>query len=253
VEDWFEEIGKKCDFKMEMADKMEKVTPAEVRQVLNSAAGVIEEVTRGFSQHGMDISELEGNMAGRTPAQLVASHIDLLYQFKSLVKSAVEQGMCDFVSMQMLLDRITFLGSEDFVDSRCNEARQMVSPFDRESPERNAKEYVTLQWLLRFGAAIRNDMNCIIKDIEALSEHVSSLRNLADTAANPSLRDVHIGLSTTMAYQGMLEHELDEFRYAIERVGEALQYVDLHQWKDVTMKKRYQVVSKMLKRLLSEI
>ena len=50
---------------------------------------------------------------------------------------------------------------------------------------------------------------------------------LATETDGASLREVHIGLSTTMAYEGILEHELDQFRRAVEMVGEALEYIDI--------------------------
>ena len=38
---------------------------------------------------------------------------------------------------------------------------------------------VKLYWLYKFGEAIRSDMFCIIDDINGLSQHISSLKNLA--------------------------------------------------------------------------
>jgi len=35
---------------------------------------------------------------------------------------------------------------------------------------------IKVEWLYKFGEAIRNDMYCIIDDIEALWQHISSLR-----------------------------------------------------------------------------
>ena len=51
----------------------------------------------------------------------------------------------------------------------------------------------------------------------------------AEHEQNPSLRYINIGISTVMAYEGILENELVQFRHAIDLVGDALQYVDFEE------------------------
>ena len=49
-----------------------------------------------------------------------------------------------------------------------------------------------------------------------------------ENSTPPSLRPIHIGLSTIMAYEGILGDEIDQFHRAIEVVGKALENTDLH-------------------------
>ena len=119
------------------------VSPMEVKNVMTSADDATKTIADSFSRHRDDIAKLEANMKGQltiSPSistetnrhnenlsrihfhwqllifvgqsvdKLISSHIDLLERFGSLVESGMKNGMCEFASMQMLLDRIANLG-----------------------------------------------------------------------------------------------------------------------------------------------
>ncbi|KAK2138768.1 hypothetical protein LSH36_2444g00000 [Paralvinella palmiformis] len=174
IEDWLEMIEKKCGFDVEMEDNIEKVNPDDVRRILKSAAWTIEEIAKDFSRHAKDIDTLEATMADQSLPEVVSSHIDVLHKFGYLVESAAQKGICDFISMQMLLDRMQFMGNDGFGESRCSNAYGMVF-----RPDKKVRKQNKLEWIRNFGDAIRKDMYCIVDDINALSKRMTSLKDLA--------------------------------------------------------------------------
>ncbi|KAK2141204.1 hypothetical protein LSH36_1140g00010, partial [Paralvinella palmiformis] len=188
--------------------------PDDVRRILKSAAWTIEEIAKDFSRHAKDIDTLEATMAGQSLPEVVSSHIDVLHKFGYLVESAAQKGICDFISMQMLLDRMQFMGNDGFGESRCSNAYGMTRKYVNKKNLGN--------WIRNFGDAIRKDMYCIVEDINALSKRMTSLKDLAESNMKPSLRDLYIGLSTIMADEGILEDEIDHFHKAIKVVVNAI-------------------------------
>jgi HPt (histidine-containing phosphotransfer) domain-containing protein len=197
MDEWLEMFEKECGPKMDQLDKPTEVTVPEVIDVLNREAQVKEKLASALSM-------LDNYLEGQDLKQFMVD-LKMREKFGRAIEGAIKEEMCGFVSMQMLLDRLTYIGGSGFVESQCAQTYQMLNRMDK---PRN--------WLQRVQKLVKDDLKCIIRGLRGYKAY---FRNLTRTEA-VSIRAINMGLASAMANEALLMDDINYLDYAINQIEE---------------------------------
>jgi len=227
-EDFLQTVNEQCgiDLNAEEVDW----TPVDGAAVTGAMTGIKDlagQLTSLADAHTQEITDLTTGLADSAadPQGFIQQHGDLMTNFAGTVEQMEVTGMCALAKLIPLRTRMELVGVSGFTtSSKCNRAGMAMMGLIQENGWGNweAISAALLADLDSVGLFLRQDVECLIKDIRDYQNFVDMIEITGDFSARQAMLTID-GLIGYLMDIGMDTQHLME---AAKGVGELLGYVD---------------------------